>query len=130
MPDRVAVVILAVADLARARGFYEATFGWSRTADVAVYVELGPPGGGSRVGLYQREGYGKNIGRLPAGIPAGEVGAAEVYLHVDDPAATLARALAAGARLLSPLAPRGWGDEAAYVADLDGHVLALARPRV
>ncbi len=37
------------------------------------------------------------------------------------------RAIAAGARELSPLAPRDWGDEAAYFADPDGNVLAVAR---
>ncbi|NUQ54781.1 MAG: glyoxalase, partial [Dehalococcoidia bacterium] len=52
---------------------------------------------------------------------------AELYLVVDDPAACHARALAAGAVELSPLAARDWGDEAAYSQDPDGHVLAFAR---
>jgi uncharacterized glyoxalase superfamily protein PhnB len=34
----------------------------------------------------------------------------------------------AGARALSPLGPRDWGDEAAYFADPDGNVLVVARP--
>src|SRR5207244_3574714 len=35
--------------------------------------------------------------------------------------------VAAGARPLSPRAPRVWGDEAAYFADPDGHVVAVSR---
>ena len=54
---------------------------------------------------------------------------AELYLVVQDPAAYHARALAAGAKELSPLAPRDWGHDAAYCLDLDGHVLACARER-
>ena len=34
----------------------------------------------------------------------------------------------AGARELSALATRAWGDVAAYFADLDGNVLVLAQP--
>ncbi len=54
------------------------------------------------------------------------VARAEVYLTVDSPEIFLNRALAEGARLLSPFEPRNWGDKAGYVADLDGHVLAFA----
>lgn len=52
---------------------------------------------------------------------------AELYLRVDDPGAAHARALAHGARELSPLAPRDWGEVVAYSQDPDGHVLAFAR---
>lgn len=51
---------------------------------------------------------------------------AEIYLTVPNPEVSIARAVEAGAKLLSPLEPRNWGDHAGYVADLDGHVLAFA----
>ena len=47
-------------------------------------------------------------------------------LLVERPADCHARALAAGARELSPLALRNWGHEVAYSLDPDGHVLAFA----
>jgi uncharacterized glyoxalase superfamily protein PhnB len=53
----------------------------------------------------------------------------EVYLVVDDAAAHHARALAAGARELSPLLPRDWGDDVAYCLDPDAHVVAFADRR-
>jgi len=52
---------------------------------------------------------------------------AELYLLVDDAPAAHARAIAAGARDLSPVLARDWGDRAGYVLDLDSHVLALAQ---
>jgi uncharacterized glyoxalase superfamily protein PhnB len=66
------------------------------------------------------------IRRLVGVEPTGN--RAELYLVVDDPAAFHARALAAGARELSPLRRRDWGDEAAYSLDPVGTVLAFARP--
>ena len=53
---------------------------------------------------------------------------AELYVVVDDPAGHHARALAAGAVELSPLAARDWGHRVAYSMDPDGHVLAVAAP--
>jgi uncharacterized protein len=52
---------------------------------------------------------------------------AELYLLVDDAGECLHRALAAGARLLSPVLPRDWGHAVGYVLDPDGHVLAFAK---
>lgn len=125
-PPRLALVILAVADVPRARKFYEEAFGWARVVDAPVYVEHALPGG-MRVGLYQREGFGHNTGRVPVRVPAGELAPAELYLIVEDLEGAVARASGAGARLLSPAAPRDWGDTVAYLADPDGNVLALAR---
>lgn len=51
---------------------------------------------------------------------------AELYLTVASPEASLEKALMAGAKLLSKVEARNWGDRAGYVADLDGHVIAFA----
>ena len=50
----------------------------------------------------------------------------ELYLVVENAAKLHARAIAAGARELSPLSFRDWGHSVAYCLDPDGHVLALA----
>ncbi len=65
----------------------------------------------------------------PSGRTRGDASRAELYLEVDTPERWHARALAAGAVELSPLSLRGWGQEAAYSLDPDGHVLAFARAR-
>lgn len=124
---RLALVILAVDDVARAARFYEGVFGWPAVVDVAVYRELALPDG-MRLGLYQREAFAKNTA-TPAGARApGQTTATELYLVVDDPAAMGARLAAFGARCLSPLTTRPWGDEAAYFEDPDGNVVVVARP--
>jgi catechol 2,3-dioxygenase-like lactoylglutathione lyase family enzyme len=121
------LTILAVHDLARARRFYEEAFAWPRTVEVPVYVEHALPGG-SRLGLYERMAFARNTGRPPVPTPPGEIGATELYFHVDDLEAAVARLEAAGARTLSAVAARPWGDDAAYFADPDGNVLVVARP--
>ena len=124
--DRLGIVILAVADLPRALAFYRSSFGWPIDADTPVYVEFRLPAG-MRLGLYRRDGFGRNVGATPHRVPTGELAATELYLYPADLEATGDRLVAAGARPLSPIAPRDWGDEVAYFADPDGNVLALAR---
>lgn len=121
------LVILACDDVARAKAFYVDAFGWRATVDLPVYVELDVPTG-LRVGLYQRAGFARNTGEPAAARPAAGTTAAELYLRVADVPAAYARLVEAGGRPLSPPAARPWGDEAAYVADPEGNVVAVSRP--
>jgi predicted enzyme related to lactoylglutathione lyase len=57
----------------------------------------------------------------------GRVSPAYLYVRVDDLAETIDRLERAGARKFSPRSKRGWGEEAAYFADPDGNVVAVAR---
>ena len=123
------LTILAVADLARSRAFYDAAFGWPVQVEVPVYVEYALTAT-QGLGLYLRQGFARNTGIAPAAVPAGAITGTEIYLRVDDLPAAVERLRSAGARLLSPSAPRDWGDEAAYFADPDGNVIAVAVPRL
>ena len=51
----------------------------------------------------------------------------ELYFFVEDPQASIQKACKAGAELLMPLKVQNWGDEAGYVKDFDGHVIAFAK---
>ncbi len=121
------LLVLACDDVLRLRDFYVGVFGWRATVDLPVYVELDVPTG-LRLGLYAREGFARNTHASPAPRPTEGTTASELYLRVDDVPAALARLVAAGGRLLSPVHPRPWGDEAAYVADPEGNVVAVACP--
>lgn len=121
------LTILAVEELAPAVAFYRAAFSWPAVVETPVYVELSLPGG-QRVGLYQRDGFGRNTGQVPITIGAGQLAPCELYFFTDDLDGACARMLTAGARTLSPKSVRPWGDEAAYFADPMGNVLVLARP--
>ncbi len=121
------LTILAVGDLQRAARFYTQALGWQQTVNVPVYVEFEAQGG-MRIGLYEREAFGRNTGRVPLRVPAGEHTPTELYFHVEELELAIQRMLSAGAQVLSEKSPREWGDEAAYFADPDGNVLVLARP--
>jgi predicted enzyme related to lactoylglutathione lyase len=121
------LTILAVRDLTVSSTFYREAFGWPTRVEVPVLVEFELPDGRG-LAVYVREGFGRNTNQLPQEIEDGAIGGAELYFHCDDLEAVIARLEGAGARSLSPLADRDWGDEAAYFADPDGHVLAVARP--
>ena len=48
---------------------------------------------------------------------------------MDDLEGRMERLVAAGAKSVSAPRLRSWGEVVGYVADFDGHLLALARPR-
>lgn len=118
--------ILYVADQQRSTAFYSLVLGDTPTLDVPGMTEfsLGPM---TVLGLMPEAGIVRLLGEaitnpsLARGIPR-----SELYLVVEDATALHARAIAAGARELSPLTLRDWGHSVAYSLDLDGHVLAFA----
>ena len=120
------MTILAVADLRRSVDFYTAAFGWPVRIDVPVLTEFELPDGRG-LALYKREAFGINTEQLPAVVGPGEITGTELYLRCDELEVVIQRLEDAGARRLSALAPRGWGDDVAYYADPDGNVLAVAR---
>lgn len=119
------LLILAVRDRERMTAFYLRLLAWTQVVDVPVYAELQSPDG-LRLGLYTEAGFGRNFGIVPEASPP--ITRTEIYLHCDDLHEAIERAVAAGARPLSPLGPRDWGDEAAYFSDPEGNVVVLARP--
>lgn len=126
---RLSLVILAVHELSRATRFYAGVFGWTIAVAVPVYVEFALPEG-MRLGLYQHDSFTKNTDAPATPRLAGHTTATELYLTVDDLDAAVARLAAADAPCRSPLAPRPWGDTAAYYEDPDGNVVVVARPTV
>lgn len=123
-----ALWILFVRDQEAAARFYEAVLAQAPSLHVPGMTEFPLPGGAT-LGLMPEAGIKRLLGEaLPDPASASGVPRAELYLRVTDALAYHRRALAAGARELSGLEWRGWGDCAAYSLDLDGHVLAFASP--
>lgn len=121
-----ALIILAVHDLERSLAFYRQVFDWRQTVDAPGYAEFELPSG-LRVGLYSREGFARNLGQTAWPVPPAELTSTEIYFLDNDPTNLILRLRKAGARELSPLALRDWGDEAAYYADPDGNIIVAAR---
>lgn len=121
---RVNLVTLGVADIGRARTFYEALgFRPARASqdDVAFY-QLGP----LVLSLFDRGSLAKD-----AGVPDDGTGfrAFTLAQNVDSPEAVdaaLAFAVSCGARLVKAGQPAFWGGYTGYFADPDGHLWEIA----
>ena len=120
------IFILYVADQARSREFYKKILALAPSLDVPGMTEFDL--GGCRLGLMPEKGIATILGgSVPDPARGNGVPRCELYLAVDAPQSYCDRALACGAKLVSPLARRGWGDDAVYLADPDGHIVAFAR---
>ncbi len=52
----------------------------------------------------------------------------ELYLTVEEIETEFENAVIHGAKIVSPIKERNWGDCACYLADPDGHIIAFAQP--
>ena len=108
------LTILAVRDLEKSSKLYDQVFRWDKQVDVPVYIEYRLPDG-NRLGLYNRESFSKNTGQLPISVPKGQIAPTELYLQCDDLEEVIERMNEAGAKQLSPISVRDWGDEASGI---------------
>lgn len=119
--------ILYVSDQQRSRDFYSAVLNLIPSLDVPGMTEFELPG--CKLGLMPENGIARIL--VPH-VPHPELGSGiprcELYLKVDDVAALHARALENGATEIEVPTPRDWGDLVSYLADPDGHILAIAHP--
>ena len=114
MEQRISLVTLGVADLARARAFYEA-MGWRG----AVQPD-------DEVAFFQAGGMVFGLWAALGGHPSPSV---ELAYNVRTPAevdAVLAEAERAGGTIARPAAHADWGGYTGAFADPDGHVWEVA----
>jgi uncharacterized glyoxalase superfamily protein PhnB len=125
-PAERAHIIVYVRDPPAALAFWRQVLGAEPELDVPGMTEF-RLASGAILGLMHDRAITRLLG--PSVDPAASRGTirAELYLVVADPAGMHARALAGGARELSPLQSRDWGDDVAYSRGPDGMVLAFAR---
>jgi len=124
LPKRLTLVTLGVADVARARHFYE-RLGFEPAgvdSDEVVFFQLE----GSVLALFGREALAED-----AGVPQDGSGFRGVSLalnlaseaEVDE---ALRHAESCGASIVRPARKVFWGGYAGYFADLDGHLWEVA----
>ncbi|MEH0980879.1 VOC family protein [Micromonospora sp. CPCC 205556] len=120
MEQRISLVTLGVADLPRARAFYEA-LGWrGQEVEETVFFQAG----GLALVLWGREKLAAD-----AGVPDTDPGGMTLAQNVRSPAEVddvLATAVRAGARLTRPAAETFYGGYAGCFTDPDGHVWEIA----
>ena len=121
--NRVTFITLAVAELPRARAYYEA-LGWQLESanEMVAFYDMG----GSKFGLFTLDGLAQETGREASDLRAGAMTLAQNY---PDPAAVdaaYAHALKCGATPVRAPFETNWGGYSCYVADPDGHVWEFA----
>lgn len=124
MEQRVSMVTLGVADLERARRFYEDGLGWTRTGneESVVFFQLS----GAILGLYSRKSLAEEAGFADSEATFSGITLAYNTRSREEVDAVLAEAEAAGGRLLKPAAEVFWGGYSGYFADPDGHPWEVA----
>ena len=119
--------ILYVAGQERSTAFYSEVLGMAPSLNLPGMTEFTLEGG-AILGLMPEAGIKRLLGAaLPEMARCHGIPRAELYLVTNDARQFHSRALAAGARELSPLTQRDWGHLAGYSLDPDGHVLAFAQ---
>ena len=123
MDQRVSLITLGVADLRRARAFYEA-LGWHTNAgpeDDVIFFQAG----GMIVGLWGRDQLAQDSGVEDNG----GWGGVALAMNVSSPAevdAVLDEARAVGAKVPREGADTFWGGYSGLFIDLDGHPWEVA----
>ena len=125
MEQRVSLITLGVADIARATAFYE-RLGWkASTASVPGEVTFFRAGG-MAVGLWGRSNLASDTRQEDTGATFSGVALAYNTRSREEVDAVLAEAVAAGGRVLRPTEVPPWGGATGYFADLDGHAWEVA----
>lgn len=123
MEQRVSLITLGARDMVGLAAFYEA-LGWARvdSPDGVIAFDLI----GQTLGLYPLAALAEDIG-----VPVGDLGRGAMTLahnlrNKADVAPLLARAEAAGARVLKPASDVFWGGHHGFFADPEGHIWEVA----
>jgi hypothetical protein len=124
MQARISVITLGVADVPRARAFYQA-LGWPLRGEPDEQIAFFR-NAGSRLALYPLEGIAEEAKQTPA--PPGSIRMTlamnlESRELVDQ---AIEEAVLAGGTILAPAQDRSWGGYSGYFADPDGHAWEVA----
>lgn len=124
MEQRLSVVTLGVADLERARRFYEDGLGWRRANrhPEVVFFQVG----GAVLALYSRSALAEDARVPEEGTGFGGIALAYCTRTRDEVDVVLQQAEAAGAKILKPAEDVFWGGYSGYFADPDGHPWEVA----
>jgi uncharacterized glyoxalase superfamily protein PhnB len=125
VPQRLTMVTLGVADVARSTAFYEA-LGWRRSSsssqDQITFFKMQ----GSVLGLYQRDALADDAMVSAEGSGFRGVTCALNCADRDDVDGVYAAWVAAGAEPVKRPEAVFWGGYSGYVADPDGHLWEIA----
>lgn len=118
--------ILYVSNQEKSRDFYQILLQQNPSLDVPGMTEF-TLNDFVKIGLMPNDGIAKIITpTLPHPTSGNGIPRCELYLQVENIETIFERAKQEGASEISPITLRDWGDYVGYLADFDGHVIALA----
>ena len=125
MSTHISLITLGVADVAKATSFYE-RLGFVRSKrasqESVSFFQAGPV----VLALWGRDAQRDDAQAAELWTGNGGIAVAQNLTSEAEVDAMMARAEAAGARILKPAAKTFWGGYDGYFADLDGHVWEVA----
>ena len=124
MEPRISLITLGVADLGRARSFYEA-LGW-RAASIGGGEVVFFQGLAFALALFPRESLACDAGVSAEGAGFAGIALAHNVRSREEVAAVLGEAADAGGRVVKPSTEAPWGGQSGYFADPDGHLWEVA----
>lgn len=118
--------ILYISNQEKSRDFYQILLQQNPSLDVPGMTEF-TLNDFVKIGLMPNDGIAKIITpKLPHPTSGIGIPRCELYLQVDNIESIFEEAKQAGAKEISPIALRDWGDYVGYLTDFDGHIIALA----
>ena len=119
-------VILYVKNQQISREFYIKVLGVEPTLDVPGMTEF-TIAENLKLGLMPEDSIaGILTTKAPHPATGSGIPRCELYVYTDDIEKKYKKAVEAGAKEISPIELRNWGDRAGYLADPDGHIIAFA----
>jgi len=119
-------IILYVNNQERSCMFYQNIFRQEADMNVPGMTEFNLSAG-CKLGLMPNTGIAKILAdKTPHPESGNGIPRCELYLYVDDIQFEYDNAIKSGAKLISPITDRDWGDRVCYFADPDGHIIAFA----
>ena len=119
-------IILYVADQKRSRDFYSALLAKEPSLDVPGMTEF-ILSDNLKLGLMPEIGIAKILSdKTPHPSSGNGIPRCELYLLMEDSDKLYQYAISLGAKEISPVSLKDWGDKVGYVSDFDGHIIAFA----
>ena len=118
--------ILYVSDQSRSKEFYKTLLQLEPALDVPGMTEF-QLNEYTKLGIMPEKGIAKILcDKTPHPEIGNGIPRCELYLNVENIEEYYNRAINAGAKEVSLIQERDWGDIVGYVSDLDGHIIAFA----
>jgi len=106
--------------------FYETLFRTKPSLEVQGMTEF-TLSDSLKIGLMPNAGIAKILtDKTPYPETGNGIPRCELYFHVEDIQFEFENAIKAGAKIVSKIEDRNWGDRVCYFSDLDGHIIAFA----